>query len=128
MKGIPIFARFLLVAFVVGIVFVLSSAWKEMERSKRIEDEVGKLRAEADRIRNENRSITEKLTYFATPDFEEREAKEKLGMKKADEEVVSVEVGSPKSVPAGTENATASDPEDLPNHEKWIRFFLGNTK
>ena len=76
MKGIPIFARFLIVAFIVGIVLVLSSAWREMERSKRIEDEVAKLQSEADRIRNENRSISEKLSYFATPDFEEREAKE----------------------------------------------------
>lgn len=128
MKGIPIFARFLIVAFVIGIALVLSSAWKEMERSKRIEDEVGKLRAEAERIRNENRSITEKLTYFATPDFEEREAKGKLGMKKGDEEVVSVEVGSPKSVSAEADDGVLPGSEALPNHRKWIRFFLGNTK
>lgn len=126
MKGIPLFARFLLVTFVVGIVLVLSSAWREMERSKRIEDEVGKLRTEAERIRNENRSISEKLTYFATPDFEERQAKEKLGMKKGDEEVVSVEAGSSRSVSSETDDPAPADSENFPNYVKWMRFFFGN--
>jgi cell division protein FtsB len=124
MKGIPIFARFLIVAFIVGIVLVLSSAWREMERSKRIEDEVAKLQSEADRIRNENRSISEKLSYFATPDFEEREAKEKLGMKKDDEEVVSVEVGSPALPASESKDNVLPHQDGSPNHEKWIRFFL----
>lgn len=93
MRKIPVFARFLIAAFVIAIGFVASSAWKEMERSKRIEDEVAKLRSEADRIRGENRTLTEKISYFSTPEFEEREAKEKLGMKKNDEEVVSIDTG-----------------------------------
>ncbi|MBP9751279.1 MAG: hypothetical protein KBD19_00270 [Candidatus Moranbacteria bacterium] len=124
MKGIPIFARFLVVVFVVGVALVLSSAWEEMERSKRIESEVAKLRAEADRIRNENSSISEKLTYFATSDFEEREAKEKLGMKKDDESVVSVEVGSPKAMPTDGAEELPTDRDPIPNHRKWIRYFF----
>lgn len=129
MKGIPIFVRFLLVAFVVGIGLVLSSAWKEADRSNRIEAEVEKLRAEAGRIRNENHSISEKLSYFATSDFEEREAKEKLGMKKMDEEVLSVEVGTPVSPAQGKASGASSGlPDDMSNHEKWIRIFFGKNK
>lgn len=128
MKGIPIFARFLIAAFVIGITLVLSSAWREMERSNRIEDEVAKLQSEADRIRNENRSISEKLSYFATPDFEEREAKEKLGMKKADEEVVSVEVDTVSLLSSGSMDHSPSRPDGSPNHEKWMRFFFAGSQ
>lgn len=124
MKSIPIFARFLVVVFAVGVVLVLSSAWKEMGRSKRIEDEVAKLKEEADRIRNENRSISEKLSYFVTSDFEERKAKEQLGMKKADEEVVSVEVGSPKSMKSEKSSLVSLHSDESPNYRKWIRYFL----
>jgi len=125
MKSIPIVARFLLVGIAVGIMVVLSSAWKESERSKRIEGEVNVLRMEADRIRNENRSLSEKLSYFATSDFEEREAKEKLGMKKKDEEALSVEVGSPKMVSSNEEYVPPADFDGKANYEKWVQFFLG---
>lgn len=126
MRKIPVFARFLIAAFVIGIGLVVSSAWKEMERSKRIEDEVAKLRSEADRIRNENRTLTEKISYFSTPEFEEREAREKLGMKKNDEEVVSIDTGG---VPTAAEPSEAPpEPEtgpDIPNYRKWWIEFGG---
>ncbi len=79
---IPLFAKLSLVILVVGTGAVLSSSWKEMERSKRIEAEVDSLRQEADRIRGENRTVEEKIAFFSTDSFEERAAKEKLGMKK----------------------------------------------
>ncbi len=125
MKRIPVFARFLIVALVVGVILVLSSAWKEMKRSDRIEDEVAKLRQEADRIRNENRSISEKIAYFSTSDFEEREAKEKLGMKNGDEQMVSVEVGSLKSPSSGTGDDAPVVVSDEANYRKWMRYFFG---
>lgn len=125
MKRIPVFARFLIVALVVGVILVLSSAWKEMKRSDRIEDEVAKLRQEADRIRNENRSISEKIAYFSTSDFEEREAKEKLGMKNGDEQMVSVEVGSLKSPSSSAGDDASVIVSDEANYRKWMRYFFG---
>lgn len=128
MRNIPIFARFLIATFVIGIILVASSAWKEMERSKRIEDEVAKLRAEADRIRSENQTLTEKITYFSTPGFKEREAKEKLGMKNKDEEVVSVEIGPVQGEAIPPEAATQPPAEaDIPNYKKWWIEFRGKS-
>ena len=71
---IPLFAKLSLVILVVGTGAVLSSSWKEMERSKRIEAEVDSLRQEADRIRGENRTVEEKIAFFSTDSFEERAA------------------------------------------------------
>lgn len=128
MRKIPIFARFLIAAFIIGIILVASSAWKEMERSKRIEDEVGKLRAEAERIRSENRTLTEKISYFSTPGFKEREAKEKLGMKNKDEEVVSVDTGPIEAEMLLPETAERPETEaDVPNYRKWWIEFGGRS-
>lgn len=128
MRKIPIFARFLIAAFIIGIILVASSAWKEMERSKRIEDEVGKLRAEAERIRSENRTLTEKISYFSTPGFKEREAKEKLGMKNKDEEVVSVDTGPIEAETLPPETAERLETEaDVPNYRKWWIEFGGRS-
>lgn len=126
MRNIPVFARFLIVAFLVGIVLVASSAWQEMERSKRIEDEVDKLRAEAERIRNENRTLTERISYFSTEQFKEREAKEKLGMKNKDEEVVSVDTGPVENEARAAETTRAPETTDnMPNYRKWWIVFGG---
>ncbi len=128
MRNIPIFARFLIAAFIIGIILVASSAWKEMERSKRIEDEVAKLRAEADRIRSENQTLTEKISYFSTPGFNEREAKEKLGMKNKDEEVVSVDTGPVQTEAISPEAVTQPRAEaDIPNYRKWWIEFGGRS-
>lgn len=129
MKKIPLFARFLIVVFIVAITFVFVSAWKEMQRSKGIESEVAKLRAEAERIRNENRSLTERIAYFSTDSFEEREAKEKLGWKKNDEEAIAVDVERFEGA-TETEDGMIPEPQgpEPPNYEKWRFYFFGENQ
>ena len=111
--------------FVIGILFVAFSAWKEMERSKRIEGEVEKLRSEANRIQGENQTLVEKIAYFSTEDFEEREAKDKLGMKKKDEEVVSIDTGAggKERSSENPEDQKEEEKEDIPNYVLWLKVF-----
>ncbi len=123
---IPLFAKLALSVIVIATVAVLSSGWKEMERSKRIAAEVDALRNEADRIRAENRTIGEKIAFFSSESFEEREAKEKLGMKKNDEQAVSLDT---RTV-AGTEPSDETGPvlgrseeSVTPNYLKWAMYF-----
>ncbi len=113
------------VVFLIGILFVAFSAWKEMERSKRIEGEVEKLRSEANRIRKENQTLVEKIAYFSTEDFEEREAKDKLGMKRKDEEVVAIDAGlTAKGLPSGESgDSSKNGKEDAPNYMLWLKVF-----
>lgn len=124
---IPLFAKLMFAVLIVGTGAVLSSGWKEMERSKRIEAEVGSLRREADRIRGENRTIEEKIAFFSTEPFEEREAKEKLGMKKRDEEVVVLDTGSVLGAESsGSEAVDANGSRvgvESPNYRKWAVYF-----
>ncbi|NTV55273.1 MAG: cell division protein FtsL [Candidatus Moranbacteria bacterium] len=124
---IPLFAKLMLAVLIVGTGAVLSSGWKEMERSKRIEAEVDSLRREADRIRGENRTIEEKIAFFSTEPFEEREAKEKLGMKKRDEEVVVLDTGSVLGAESsGSEAVDVNGSRvgvESPNYRKWAVYF-----
>ena len=125
MIKIPLFAKLILLVLVIGTGVVLSSGWKEMERSKRIEAEVEALRQEADTIRGENRTIGEKISFFSTGSFEEREAKVKLGMKKQDEEAVVLDTGV--VLGADTSDTSGNDPigtsADVPNYRKWAVYF-----
>jgi len=123
---IPLFAKLALPVIGVATVAVLASGWKEMERSKRIEAEVDSLRQEAERIRTENGTLEEKIAFFSTESSEEREAKERLGMKKNDEEAVILDVRSTTSeTEPAAEETDDSDrmPGDIPNHMKWASHF-----
>lgn len=118
---------------IVGIVLLIS--WviyvssKQLARNERIEHEVTLLQNEAEKIRRENETLSEKINYFSTPDFQEQEAKEKLGMKKEHEEVIVI-----KERPV--ENDTVSDKKEqvqvtttgsdrnIPNYQKWWMLFF----
>lgn len=124
MKRISLITIGVLLVFAVGIGLVLLSGHREMERSRKIEDEVTRLREEADRIRGENRMLSEKIAFFSTESFEEREAKEKLGMKRSDEELVSVETGEIRAETADVaETEIPAIRTGTPNYRKWLSLF-----
>lgn len=128
MAKMSFLARMLLVFFLAGIIFAFASAWKEWGRSKRIESEVEKLRSEAQKVERENQTLSERIAYFSTDDYQEKEAKEKLGLKKSDETVVVVESNSSPS----DETAQLSDDfsrEDgaKPNYRRWWQYFFAQS-
>ncbi|MEK9151495.1 MAG: septum formation initiator family protein [Patescibacteria group bacterium] len=107
----------------VGWVLVVSS--KQIERNRRIQDEVSALETEAAKIRRENETLSEKISYFSSDDFREREAKQKLGLKKAGE--TAVVIRQSPDTDAGTEAAMEvrqGDSGDIPNYEKWWKIFF----
>lgn len=118
-----------------GIVFILCLvSWavyissKQLARNERIESEVDILRQQADRIRRENETLSEKVRYFASNDFREQEAKEKLGMKKAGEEVIVIKSRKVEDAPE-KEDAFKMTPasykqESDSHYKKWWRLFF----
>lgn len=116
-----------IVLLVVGWVFFISS--KQVERNRRIQEEITTLETEATKIRRENETLSERISYFASDDFREQEAKRKLGLKKTEEIVVEV-----KPAP-GYENGkiTKEEPQVLPgksddgkkeNYKRWWNIFF----
>jgi cell division protein FtsB len=116
-----------------GLVAIISlglvagwASYRQYERSVRIQAEIDILRHEADRIARENETLSEKIQYFASPNFKEEEAKEKLGLRRQEEKVMAIE-GEVRLDAADTPSAEPTEPEtvswDVPNYQKWWNRF-----
>lgn len=122
--------RGVIIAVVILIGWVLSVSSKQLERNRRIQEEVSALETEAVKIRRENETLSEKIGYFSSSDFREQEAKKKLGLKKTEETVAVI-----KLAPAYDEEGDARDEaadgasgiavgEEMPNYKKWWNIFF----
>ena len=81
---------------------------------------------EAEKLRQDNKSLEDKIGYFETQEFQEWEAKKKLNFQKEDESVVVVR-------PSPSQETNESEPEkkeengskeDMPNYKKWWNYFF----
>lgn len=119
--------RIVLAFLLLGVASAGVVTWREYERGQRIEREIDMLRSEARRIQAENQGLSEKIAYFASPNFQEQEAKQKLGFKRQEEQVILVrpdtfeEVASPKEDASLAAFSIMNDTE--PNYKKWWKLF-----
>ena len=124
--------RYFIRAGIVGMALLVSwiafVSWKQIARNNRIESEVSILQREADKIRRENETLGEKIRYFSTDDFREQEAKEKLGMKKEDEEGVVIKPQPESVVVTEVTEKKIKNPSmemnEEPNYRKWWNLFF----
>lgn len=108
-----LFKLLVLVASLILIVTLSRSVYNLWQRR----DIVSQRARELARQKAENQRLKQKLSEVQTPEFVERQAREKLGLVKPGEVVVLV----PKTE-AGSEDQTATQP--LPNWQKWWRLFF----
>ena len=86
-------------------------------------DIVSEREQELKRTRAENERLKANLQEAQTPDFVERQAREKLGMVKEGETLVIMPNDNP---PAGglMTNGEEEKEERMPNWKKWLNLFL----
>jgi cell division protein FtsB len=114
---------------IVGIIiagWISYFALKENKRNKQIESEINNLRTEAEKLRQNNQEMKNKIVYFETPEFQEKMAKEKLNLQKENENVTIIKsspVSRDKQV-AGETTATEKKAPEKTNCEKWWDYFL----
>lgn len=119
--------RFVVAAVVVLAVWVGVASYRSLQRTRAIDAEIAKLETTAKDIERENSTLREKIRYFSSPSFQEREAKEKLGLKKAGEQVVII-----KTLPDPDDGQSMIPTIDTgrsaefrsPNYYKWWKLFL----
>ena len=116
------------VIVLVGWMIFVSS--KQIQRDRRIQEEVAALEAEAAKISRENKTLAGEIDYFSSSDFREQEAKQKLGLKKT-EEIMAVIKPAPEYKPdADTQSNMTRDVSanstkaDIPNYRKWWEIFF----
>lgn len=127
MKRLPFITIGIVLFVALGSGLLLSSGWQEIDRSLRIEEEVERLRQEAERVRGENRALSEKIDFFSSEAFKEREAKEKLGMRHSSEEVLVIDL-EPFPETNAVAGISVSDRGretfiEEQNHRKWLVLF-----
>lgn len=119
--------RIVLVFLLLGLVGVGVITWREYERGERIQKEIDLLRAEAEKIQQENQGLSGKIAYFSSPNFQEQEAKQKLGFRRQEEDVILVrprtdlkEENTPSQEASYEEQGIDSI---VPNYQKWWKLF-----
>lgn len=121
--------RAVIVAVLILTFWVLYVSSKQIERNRRIQAEISSLETEATKIRRENETLSERISYFASDDFREQEAKKKLGLKKTEEIVVGVKptVGFKEEGNAsrGAEQIVSESDGNEANYKKWWSVFFG---
>ena len=119
----------LTIVFILGSIaagYVMFVAGKEVYRGKKIDQEIEKLKAEAEKIESDNSELKEKIAYLDSDQFREKIAKEKLNLRKDGEKVIeirsaSVSISEEKSEIEPIEEVKK---EDLKIYQKWWRIFF----
>ncbi|KKT25251.1 MAG: hypothetical protein UW11_C0031G0004 [Parcubacteria group bacterium GW2011_GWA2_43_9b] len=116
---------FLLLAFVwLSLVLV-----KAFYKKKQLDQEIGSLKAEIDKTDKKGQELSQLLSYFNSESYLEKEAKNKLNLKKEGENVVMVQDTSGGAA-LGENNdgasveAAISSPAEENNLIKWWKFFF----
>jgi cell division protein FtsB len=118
------------IVVVIGIVAVGAvsyTALKENRRTRQIDLEIDKLKAEAEKIEQGNEDLQDKISYLETTEFEETVAKEKMNLQKPGEKVVIIKPSLSQEDSAVVEKQVVAEVnnKDLPNYQKWWnQFFL----
>lgn len=102
-------------------------SYQEHQRNATIQKEIDALQAEADKIRRENETLAQRIEYFSSPDFQEQEAKKKLGLRRQEESVMAIRENPSfmKTSPeAAAEGSETRERDPVPYHKKWWRQFF----
>ncbi len=85
----------------------------------KIDQEIAKLQDRADKINKDNEQLSYLIQYFNTPEYQEKQAREKLNLKKEGEIVV----GLPDSNEQNDNNLSASA-QYSSNAKQWFNYFF----
>jgi cell division protein FtsB len=87
-------------------------------QKREVDSEISRLQGQADSLNQDNQQLSELIQYLGTPEYQEKEAREKLNLKREGEQVVVL----PESDEGLVAGANASQQT---NPERWFNYFFG---
>lgn len=118
----------IVLALGIGLLGVIFFALiKETYRKKQVLDEIKQLQDEAARIEKENSEIREKLAYFDSRDFKEKEAKDKLNLQDSGENLLIIKPSPSKEAALEIEENKMETRQEIvksSNPRKWLDYFF----
>lgn len=110
--------------------FLSYSAYKEFSKKKEVESEIEILRQQAEKIKQENMSLEERIAYLGSQDYQKIQAKDKLDLQDPQENVVIItqDLATPIDENQGSniksENQNNYTAEKTSNFLKWWNYFF----
>lgn len=109
----------LLLIFVLGVLVVVSGTRRLLTfrtTAAKVEESEKRLA----KLREENEALERELEHKRSPEFVEREIREKLGLVKKGEAIVILPKDNRDQSPE------ARDQKEIPNWQKWWKLFFGS--
>lgn len=120
-------SRISLLIFLIIVVALTSSVIKELIRQTEIKREINQIEKEIATTENNNEELVVLVDYLNSSEFQEKEIKTRLNMKKSDETAVFIPANNKNNVdynfsandaaPDKTKTASISNPH------KWLAYF-----
>ena len=107
-----------LLAIVLG--FVMFITGRILVEQYRVNQQISKLKTQAEKIKKDSEQLSSLIQYFNSPSYEEKQAREKLNLKKDGEYVIGLPSASDSA--DLTQTAQTSDS----NMKKWFNYFFHN--
>lgn len=108
---------------IVPLIFLSLSLHKELKRRTLIKNELRKLEKELVESEKRKEELAQFLEDLKSDAFLEKQAKEKLNLKKQGEEVISVFFQESKAIDLKGITSVAKSPK--PNYHLWWEYILG---
>jgi cell division protein FtsB len=117
--------KFFLIVCLASFAIVAYSLFKETYKKRQIQEEVKKLQEQATSLEQGNQKLKGLIDYFRTQNFSEKEAREKLNVKKEGEKVVILRSQEEQEEEAKEENLAEEKQLLIANPLKWWSYFFG---
>lgn len=110
--------------------FLSFSIYKESSKKKQVERDIDILKRQAEKIRQENMNLEERIAYLGSQDYQEIQARDELGLQDPGENVVVItQTSAPliqKTEDPIVENTIKEeyDSEKYSNFLKWWDYFF----
>jgi cell division protein FtsB len=112
------YSKYFLFGVIVVLIGVFALELPQWEQRRKINSEISQLKTQQSELEANNAALEQSLQYFASSNYQEKLAREQLGLKKDGEIVVNF---PPGGVPTGK----AEQPEKpQSNPEKWWQYLF----
>jgi len=120
------------IIFIAIIIFIFLSylVYQEFSKKKVVENEIEALKAQAEKIKQENMNLEERIAYLGSQDYQKIQAKDKLDLQDPNENVVIItqdlDISTQKTQEVDTQNDNQNtySTEKTSNLLKWWNYFI----
>ena len=117
-------SRFFIWGGVLLLVLIVFALGKAALRKHDIQTEIDGLAESIESLETENTELDGLIDYFQTTDFQEREAREKLGLKQPGETVVAIASNDLEDTPVFLSEDEETEDAEASNPRKWWNYFF----